>query len=74
VSGATIGAHILARHVYLVLGGRGTVGVDVDGHHTRTVHVTHQRLYTLADFPRAGEHVLRLTFTPGVSGFAFTFG
>jgi cytochrome c biogenesis protein CcdA/thiol-disulfide isomerase/thioredoxin len=74
VRGATLGAHVLARHVYLVLGGRGTVGVEVDGRHTRTVQVSRQRLYTLADFPRAGEHVLRLTFTPGVSGFAFTFG
>ena len=74
VRGATIGAHVLARHVYLVLGGNGTVGVEVDGRHTRTVRVTRQRLYTLADFPRAGEHVLRLSVTPGVSGFAFTFG
>jgi cytochrome c biogenesis protein CcdA/thiol-disulfide isomerase/thioredoxin len=72
--GATIGAHVLARHVYLVLGGRGDVGVEVDGHRTKTVHVTRQRLYTLADFPRAGEHVLRLTVAPGISGFAFTFG
>jgi cytochrome c biogenesis protein CcdA/thiol-disulfide isomerase/thioredoxin len=74
VRGATLAAHVLARHVYLVLGGRGDVGVEVDGRHTKTVHVTRQRLYTLADFPRAGEHVLRLTFAPGISGFAFTFG
>jgi cytochrome c biogenesis protein CcdA/thiol-disulfide isomerase/thioredoxin len=74
VRNATIGAHVLARHVYLVLGGRGDVGVEVDGHHTKTVRVTRQRLYTLADFARAGEHVLRLTVAPGVSGFAFTFG
>jgi cytochrome c biogenesis protein CcdA/thiol-disulfide isomerase/thioredoxin len=73
-SNATLGAHVLARHVYLVLGGRGDVQVEVDGRHTKTVHVTGQRLYTLADFRRAGEHVLRLTFTPGISGFAFTFG
>jgi cytochrome c biogenesis protein CcdA/thiol-disulfide isomerase/thioredoxin len=71
---ATIGAHVRARHVYLVLGGSGDVAVEVDGRHTRTVHVTRQRLYALADFPRAGEHVLRLRFAPGVSGFAFTFG
>ena len=67
-------AHVRARHVYLVLGGTGDVGVDVAGGPARTIHVTKQRLYTLADFPRAGEHVLRLTFAPGVSGFAFTFG
>jgi cytochrome c biogenesis protein CcdA/thiol-disulfide isomerase/thioredoxin len=74
VDGATITAHVQARHVYLVLGGKGDVGVAVDGRHTRTVHVSKQRLYTLADFARAGEHTLRLTFAPGVSGFAFTFG
>jgi thiol-disulfide isomerase/thioredoxin len=71
---ATLGAHVLARHVYLVLGGRGDVQVEVDGRHTKTVQVTGQRLYTLADFPRAGDHVLRLTVAPGISGFAFTFG
>jgi cytochrome c biogenesis protein CcdA/thiol-disulfide isomerase/thioredoxin len=74
VEGATLTAHVQARHVYLVLGGKGDVGVEVDGRRTRTVHVFKQRLYTLADFPRAGDHTLRLTFTPGVSGFAFTFG
>jgi cytochrome c biogenesis protein CcdA/thiol-disulfide isomerase/thioredoxin len=74
VRAATLSAHVQARHVYLVLGGTGDVGVEVDGRHTRTVHVTKQQLYTLADFPRAGEHDLRLTFAPGVSGFAFTFG
>ncbi|MDX6657500.1 MAG: hypothetical protein QOH62_2293 [Solirubrobacteraceae bacterium] len=74
VRNATLTAHVRARHVYLVLGGRGDVRVRVDGHSTRRVHVSRQRLYTLADFATAGEHVLRLTFAPGVSGFAFTFG
>jgi cytochrome c biogenesis protein CcdA/thiol-disulfide isomerase/thioredoxin len=74
VRDATLTAHVRARHVYLVLGGTGDVGVDVDGRRARTVHVTKQRLYTLADFARAGEHVVRLNFTAGVSGFAFTFG
>jgi cytochrome c biogenesis protein CcdA/thiol-disulfide isomerase/thioredoxin len=74
VRDATLTAHVHARHVYLVLGGTGDVRVDVDGRHDRTVHVTKQRLYTLADFGRDGDHVLRLSFAPGVSGFAFTFG
>jgi cytochrome c biogenesis protein CcdA/thiol-disulfide isomerase/thioredoxin len=74
VGNATLTARVHARHVYLVLGGRGTVGVDVAGGRSRTISVTSQRLYTLADFPRVGEHVLRLSFTPGVSAFAFTFG
>jgi cytochrome c biogenesis protein CcdA/thiol-disulfide isomerase/thioredoxin len=74
VRNATLTARVHARHVYLVLGGRGTVGVDVAGGRSRTISVTSQRLYTLADFPRVGEHVLRLSFTPGISAFAFTFG
>jgi hypothetical protein len=74
VRSATLTARVHARHVYLVLGGRGTVGVDVAGGRSRTIRVTSQRLYTLANFARVGEHVLRLRFTPGVSAFAFTFG
>jgi cytochrome c biogenesis protein CcdA/thiol-disulfide isomerase/thioredoxin len=74
VRDATLTAHVQARHVYLVLGGAGAVGVDVDSRHTRTIHVTKQQLYTLADFPQAGEHVVRLTFDSGIAGFAFTFG
>jgi cytochrome c biogenesis protein CcdA/thiol-disulfide isomerase/thioredoxin len=69
VRAATLTAHVHARHVYLVLGGNGSVQVG-----GRTIRVTRQRLYTLADYPRVGEHVLSLRFTPGVSAFAFTFG
>jgi cytochrome c biogenesis protein CcdA/thiol-disulfide isomerase/thioredoxin len=69
VRDATLTAHVHARHVYLVLGGNGTVKVN-----GRPIRVTHQRLYTLADYPADGDHVLRLSFTPGVSAFAFTFG
>jgi cytochrome c biogenesis protein CcdA/thiol-disulfide isomerase/thioredoxin len=69
VRDATLTAHVHARHVYLVLGGNGTVTVN-----GRPIRVTHQRLYTLADYPTDGEHVLRLGFTRGVSAFAFTFG
>jgi hypothetical protein len=38
--------------------------VDVDG----------QRLYTLMQRPRAGDHDIALRFDPGVAGYAFTFG
>jgi mannose-6-phosphate isomerase-like protein (cupin superfamily) len=69
VTNATLTAHVHARHVYLVLGGNGTVQVN-----GRPIRVTHQRLYTLANYPRDGEHVLRLRLTPGISAFAFTFG
>ncbi len=74
VHDATLTAHVQARHVYLVLGGHGRVRVTVDGRRTKTVAVRGQRLYTLADFPKAADHVIRLGVGAGISGFAFTFG
>jgi thiol-disulfide isomerase/thioredoxin len=71
---AAIQAHVHGKSVYLVLGGHGDVDVTVDGRHERTVAVRGQRLYTLVQRPRAGEHELTLSFAPGVSGYAFTFG
>ena len=63
-----------ARDVYLVLAGRGTVDVIVDGRPERTVRVRSDRLYTLVHRPELGDHLLELHFTPGVSAYAFTFG
>jgi cytochrome c biogenesis protein CcdA/thiol-disulfide isomerase/thioredoxin len=64
-----------ARNVYLVLGGKGEVGVTLDGDHTKTVQVTEDRLYTLVELPgHAADHVLDLAFSPGVEAYAFTFG
>jgi cytochrome c biogenesis protein CcdA/thiol-disulfide isomerase/thioredoxin len=71
---ATIKAHVHGKSVYLVLGGHGAVDVTVDGRHERTVAVRGQRLYTLLQRPRSGEHELTLRFAPGVKGYAFTFG
>ena len=46
-------------------------GADVkDG----VVTVGPQKLYSLVDLPRAGEHRLGLRFDEGVRGYAFTFG
>jgi cytochrome c biogenesis protein CcdA/thiol-disulfide isomerase/thioredoxin len=87
--GATIDAEVQAKNVYLVLSppksGRGTVQVLVDGRpagsgvagadvHGGRVAVTSQRLYTLVSVPRDERHAIRLRLSPGVSGFAFTFG
>jgi hypothetical protein len=74
VGNATIKAHVHGKSVYLVLGKRGRVDVTVDGRHERTINVRGQRLYTLMKRPRSGEHELTLSFQPGVSGYAFTFG
>jgi cytochrome c biogenesis protein CcdA/thiol-disulfide isomerase/thioredoxin len=64
-----------ARKVFLVLGGKGAVGVTVDGEPEKTVSVTGDRLYTLVERPGpAADHTLDLSFAPGVSAYAFTFG
>ena len=63
-----------ARLVHLVLSGRGTVRVLVDGHPSRTVAVTENRLYTLADFGETADHVVELQLSPGLAAYAFTFG
>jgi thiol-disulfide isomerase/thioredoxin len=63
-----------ARDVFLVLTGTGTVRVFVDGKPERAVPVRGDRLYTLVERPAGGDHLLELRFSPGVAGYAFTFG
>jgi len=64
-----------AAHVYLVLGGTGTVTVSLDGRTARTLHVSgYPTLYTLASLPRNGEGLLTLGVSPGVRAYDFTFG
>jgi cytochrome c biogenesis protein CcdA/thiol-disulfide isomerase/thioredoxin len=73
--GAKLRLSFHARKVFLVLGSMGMVEVSVDGKHTRTVDVTQDRLYTLAELPgKAADHTLDLSFTPGTEAYAFTFG
>jgi cytochrome c biogenesis protein CcdA/thiol-disulfide isomerase/thioredoxin len=63
-----------ASHVYLVIGGTGTVKATV-GSHTQTVDVSGiPRLYTLVTSPTAESATLVLTFSPGVDAYDFTFG
>ncbi len=72
--GATLTARVVGKDVYLVLGGRGTVQVLVDGKPEKSVRVTSQKLYHLLSRPQVEKHTLLLRFSPGVSGYAFTFG
>jgi cytochrome c biogenesis protein CcdA/thiol-disulfide isomerase/thioredoxin len=72
--GARLRLHFRARHVYLVLGGRGTVQTLVDGVATGSLRVTGDRLYTLVSGPTMRDALLELRFTPGVTAYAFTFG
>ena len=48
--------------------------MSVDGHPTKTIAVTGQRLYTVAAFASDSQHVIHLRFSPGTSGYSFTFG
>ena len=71
---ARLRLHFHARSVHLVLAGRGTVGVELNGVRRADVQVTGARLYTLVTQPRARDGLLELSFTPGLSAYAFTFG
>ena len=77
-AGATIDAEIEAKNVYIVLSppahGDGHVAVSVDGHPTKTIAVTGQRLYSVASFPIDTQHSIRLRLSPGSSAYSFTFG
>jgi len=64
-----------ASHVYLVLGGTGTVGVSIGSAPPQVVEVSGiPRLYTLVQAPRLESATLVLSFSPGVEAYDFTFG
>jgi cytochrome c biogenesis protein CcdA/thiol-disulfide isomerase/thioredoxin len=64
-----------ASYIYLVLAGSGQVRSFVDGREARTTAVSGTpRLYTIAHFPTMKRGLLELRFSPGVEGYAFTFG
>ena len=50
------------------------MGVFLDGKRKRTVRVHGSRLYTLLRMPSLRTGLLELRFSPGVRGYAFTFG
>ena len=64
-----------ANDVYLVLGGTGTVTVDVNGKPAQTIEVGGvPKLYTLASGQNDSRATLTLTAAPGVAAYDFTFG
>jgi cytochrome c biogenesis protein CcdA/thiol-disulfide isomerase/thioredoxin len=86
---ASITANVQAKNVYIVLSppahGSGTVAVSIDGKpatlanagsdvHNGVVTVTQQRLYNVVSVPSDQEHTVKLSFSPGTSGYSFTFG
>jgi thiol-disulfide isomerase/thioredoxin len=71
---ASLALHFVARDVYVVLGGRGTVWTSVNGKPGRAIRVDGFRLYTAVSGPSARDATLRLRFPPGISAYSFTFG
>ncbi len=75
---ARVRLHFRGGGVHLVLGpdasGGGEVVVRLDGGPPRTVRVREHRLYTLARLDDSDAHRLDVAATPGVAGYAFTFG
>jgi cytochrome c biogenesis protein CcdA/thiol-disulfide isomerase/thioredoxin len=73
--GAEMELGFLARDVYLVTGGSGTLSVSENGRPLQTIKVGGiPRLYTLFRAGSATSGVLQLRFTPGVQAYDFTFG
>jgi cytochrome c biogenesis protein CcdA/thiol-disulfide isomerase/thioredoxin len=73
--GAQLELSFLAKDVYLVMGGSGTVNVSINGQHTQTVTVSGiPRLYTLYQTGPTKLGQLLLHFSPGVQAYDFTFG
>jgi Thioredoxin like C-terminal domain len=73
--GAELELSFLARDVYLVLGGRGTLSVSVDGRPTQVIDVAGvPKLYTLFQAGSSTTGTLLLRASPGVQAYDFTFG
>jgi cytochrome c biogenesis protein CcdA/thiol-disulfide isomerase/thioredoxin len=73
--GAELELNFLAKEVYLVLGGQGTLDVSVNGRHTQTIEVAGTpRLYTLFQAGSSTTGTLLLHASPGVQAYDFTFG
>ncbi len=64
------------QDVYLVMGGAGTVTVSSgNGLAPTTIHVKGvPKLYTLFHSKSTAAGTLKMTFTPGVQAYDFTFG
>jgi cytochrome c biogenesis protein CcdA/thiol-disulfide isomerase/thioredoxin len=72
---AELELNFVAKDVYLVLGGTGTVGVRVGNGAPRTVRVSGPpTLYTMVNGAAAQRALLHLSMSPGVQAYSFTFG
>jgi cytochrome c biogenesis protein CcdA/thiol-disulfide isomerase/thioredoxin len=73
--GAEMELSFLAKDVYLVIGGSGTIQEILDGRPYRTIKVSGvPGLYTLYQASETSTGTLLLTVSPGVQAYDFTFG
>ena len=73
--GAQMELGFLAKDVYLVIGGSGTVSVSENGQQLKTIAISGiPRLYTLYQAGSQASGVLQLHFSNGVQAYDFTFG
>jgi cytochrome c biogenesis protein CcdA/thiol-disulfide isomerase/thioredoxin len=71
---AAIKMNYLAAHIYLDVGGTGTIAATVDGR-TSTYHVSGApNIYPLLDRKAAKRGTLLVTLSPGLRAYSFTFG
>jgi cytochrome c biogenesis protein CcdA/thiol-disulfide isomerase/thioredoxin len=67
--------NFVANDVYLVLNGRGTIRVSLNGAYVKTVKVSgYARLYTMLQQKSDANGLLNLQFSPGLEAYDFTFG
>jgi cytochrome c biogenesis protein CcdA/thiol-disulfide isomerase/thioredoxin len=71
---ATLRLHFQARDVYVVLGGHGTVRVDLAGRPQRTITIDADRLYGIYSNKVSRSGLVALHFSPGAQAYSFTFG
>jgi cytochrome c biogenesis protein CcdA/thiol-disulfide isomerase/thioredoxin len=74
VAGSRLELNFLAHDVYLVLGGSGTVSVNVDGQRRVIAVSGFPRLYRLFSSSSLTHATLSASFSPGVAAYDFTFG
>jgi cytochrome c biogenesis protein CcdA/thiol-disulfide isomerase/thioredoxin len=72
--GASLRLHFYAKDVYIVLGGKGTVGISINGKPTGKLNVDSYRLYTVHSSNTVDDALLQLNFSPGIQAYSFTFG
>ena len=71
---AAIELNFTASQVYLDVGGTGTITATVNGKTTSYRVSGAPDIYTVVDQPKPGSATLKVTLSPGLNAYSFTFG